>query len=98
MTNRHHPEPAELKRPTQKQLRYLRVLAQRKRQTFVIPETRAEASASIERLLKAERPTRVERRLDDRCVSGALAGGGYGAGVREDETTTTGHGASARWA
>jgi len=99
MTDHHHPESRRPEPPTPKQQRYLRTLAQRTRQTFVVPKTKAQASAEIRRLQRTQGASRTERRIDDRQVSHALATGAVAsARIREDETTTTGHGISARWA
>jgi hypothetical protein len=59
-------------KPTTKQLRYLRDLANSRGQTFRYPQTRAEASAEIRRL-RARRPDSrlaraVERREGERAV------------------------------
>jgi hypothetical protein len=97
MTDHHHPESTRPEPPTPKQQRYLRVLAQRNRQTFVVPKTKAEASAEIRRLERSAPASRSDRTRDDRFVSRGLATV-RGARIREDETTTTGHGSSARWA
>ena len=97
MPNHHPPKPPQL--PTPKQQRYLRVLAQRTRQTFVVPRTKAEASAEIRRLQRIQNATRTECRVDDREVSHRLTtGAAKSARIREDETTTTGFGTTARWA
>jgi hypothetical protein len=90
MTNRHHPEPWRDLPPTDKQLRYLRTLAVRKRQTFAPPLSRGEASDRISELKKAS-VLRLDRYLDDRAVSHGLA-------TRDDTPATTGYGATARWA
>lgn len=47
-------------RPTQKQLRYLRVLALRTGTTFTLPQSRMEASREIRRLLGLPRDTARE--------------------------------------
>lgn len=83
-------------RPTPKQLAYLRVLAQRTGETFTYPQTIAQASAEIERLLKRPSSTRVEQSLDRREVQTALAERPADATrIREDETA--GYGSSAKW-
>jgi Protein of unknown function (DUF3072) len=96
MTDHHHPESQRPEPPTRKQQRYLRTLAQRTRQTFVVPRTKAQASAEIRRLERTQSASRAERRTDDRQVATALqAEAGGAARVREDELA--GHGSTARW-
>lgn len=48
-------------RPTSRQLRYLKMLAQRTETTFVYPSTRVQASREIERLWHRPAPPRVPR-------------------------------------
>lgn len=79
-------------RPTVKQLRYLRVLAQRTGTTFAYPQSRAQASAEIERLRRHRGtrplPTDVEMERRDAAV--------YATSPRDHELA--GHGSSTRWA
>jgi hypothetical protein len=83
-------------RPTPKQLAYLRVLAQRTGETFVYPQTVAQASAEIERLQKRPKSTRTEQRLDRREIQTALAERPDDASrIRADETA--GYGSTATW-
>ena len=84
-------------KPTGKQLRYLRQLAERTGQTFTYPRTSRQASAEINRL-KAQKPsTRTERRIERHEIADAIASGPErGAAIRE-ENTTTGYGSSAAW-
>jgi hypothetical protein len=99
MTDHHHPDEQKLKPATAKQQRYLRVLARRTRTTFTPPRTSSQASAEIRRLQQLADASRTERQLDDRHVSRELhTGASTAARIREDETTTTGFGATARWA
>jgi hypothetical protein len=99
MTKHHHPESRRDEPATPRQQRALRALAQQTGQTFVVPKTKGQASDQIDRLKRAKASTRVERRLEDRYVSRELAtGSARSARIREDETTTTGYGATARWA
>jgi hypothetical protein len=84
-------------KPTTKQLRYLRELANSRGQTFRYPTTRAQASAEIRRLL-ANRPDSrlvraIERREGERAVSREQFDA---AAVRPDEIA--GYGSHARWA
>jgi hypothetical protein len=99
MTDHHHPESRRPEPPTPKQLRYLRTLAMRTGTTFVMPKTKAEASDQIRRLQRLTPTARPDRRREDRELHRALAtGAATSARIREDETTTTGFGATARWA
>jgi hypothetical protein len=50
--------------PTVAQLRYLRVLAEERGQTFTTPRTRAEASREIQRLKRSPASTRRERAIE----------------------------------
>lgn len=87
-------------RPTAKQLRYLRQLAQRTGQTFAYPHTSREASREIARLKHAERDcdrlleadTAYRERLEIRRQVTNLTDA---AAVQPFELT--GHGASATW-
>ena len=73
MTNHHHhPESWRDKPPTPNQQRCLRTLAFQKRETFVPPRTRGEASDRISELKKTPTPLGIDRHLDDRAVSDAL--------------------------
>ena len=82
-------------RPTQKQQRYLRSLAQRTGTSFTPPSTKVEASREIERLRKLAASPRYEREHDRRAVSERLATGTSAARVREDEVK--GYGSNCRW-
>ena len=84
-------------KPTPRQLRYLRSLAERTGQTFTYPHTFAEAGREIDRL-KAVRPeSRAERRIERKEIADQLATGPEdSARVREDEIS--GRGSSATWA
>jgi hypothetical protein len=84
-------------KPTAKQLRYLRDLANSRGQTFRYPNTRAEASAEIRRL-RAHRPDSqrdraIERREGERAVPRERFDA---AAVRPEEIH--GYGSDARWA
>ena len=82
-------------RPTAKQQRYLRSLAQQTGTSFTPPTTKAEASREIERLKKLSASPRHEREHDRRAVSAGLATGSSEARVREDEVE--GYGSNCRW-
>ena len=98
MPDHHHPESQRPEPPTPKQQRYLRALAQRTGTTFAVPKTKAEASAEIRRLQRRRSTSRADRRREALQTSRALAAGATAPRVREDDTTTTGYGATARWA
>ena len=84
-----------MKKPSPKQLAYLRTLAERCGESFTLPTTSQEASKEIERL-KGRRPTsRSDRRRERREVERAMSDRGPASAVREDEIT--GYGSSARW-
>lgn len=62
-------------RPTPRQLRYLRQLAELTGTTFTPPTTRRQASREIERLSQRSHSSRHERRDDRDAVSRGLADG-----------------------
>ncbi len=82
---------------THKQLRYLRLLAERTASTFAMPQDIDEASAEITRLLKLERTSSADRTREKRAVQRDLQ-------TRPDDATAIrredvrGYGSSARWA
>lgn len=83
-------------KPKPKQLSYLRDLAEKAGESFSYPQTRAQASAEITRLLTRESLTPAERRreaFEARCEAGERHGDA--AAVRGDEVT--GYGSSAAW-
>ena len=82
-------------RPTPKQQRYLRSLAEQTGTSFTPPATKVEASREIERLRKLGRSPRHERGQDRRAVSKGLAHGTSAARVREDEIE--GYGSNCQW-
>jgi len=82
--------------PSQKQLRYLRILAEDCGETFVSPRTKAEASREIKRLKGRRRLSSFDRRREDLQLSAeADAPRGDAARVREDELV--GFGSTAAW-
>lgn len=85
------------KKPTSKQLRYLRSLADRCGESFTYPTSLAEASAEIKRLKGRRRTPRAERGREVAQVRRAMAEcGGDGAAVCV-ATETVGYGSSAAW-
>jgi hypothetical protein len=80
------------RRPSPKQLAYLRSLAYRAGQTFTYPHTAQQASREIRRLKSAQPSTQAERALE-RLDDGA---------AREDAVAirgfeTVGYGSNCRW-
>lgn len=61
-------------RPTAKQQRYLRTLAEQTGTSFTPPQTKTEASREIDRLRKLTTSPRHERSQDRRTVSEAVRG------------------------
>jgi hypothetical protein len=84
------------KPPTAKQLAYLRALAERAGQTFVMPHTSRDASAEIRRLKVAPAESAVERRIERDHISDAIAAGPQDS-ARVTPSEVTGYGSSATW-
>ena len=78
-------------RPTPKQQRYLRALAQQTGRTFVVPKTKHEPSRERARPKQSTRGTRGDRLVEREPVTARRAS----AAVPQP---TTGYGATARWA
>jgi hypothetical protein len=83
-------------KPTTRQLRYLRRLAELTGTTFTPPATRLQASQEIERLKRRPRSSRPERREHSWSVSQGLAREQPASSVRDDKLA--GFGSQARWA
>lgn len=83
-------------KPTPRQLRYLRSLAERTGQTFTYPRTFADASRQIDRLKQARPSSHGELEVEREIVDAVAVGEQDAARVREDEIS--GHGSSATWA
>ena len=92
----HHPHSAP-QRPTPKQQRYLRLLAEQTGTSFTPPLTKAQASREIKRLQGRGRDPRADRIRDQRVVQADLQAGA-GDSVRHGRDETRGYGSSARWA
>jgi hypothetical protein len=83
-------------KPTDRQLNYLRSLANRTGQTFAWPKTFEQASAEIDRLKQARRSSPTEVRIERKLIADAIATGpADSARVRDDEIA--GRGSSATW-
>jgi len=84
-------------KPSSKQLRYLRILAERTGSTFAMPQDIEDASAEITRLLKLTNTTSADRTREKRAVQHDLQ-------TRPDDATAiresdvVGYGSNARWA
>jgi hypothetical protein len=87
--------PAHESRPTARQLRYLRQLAELTGTSFTPPATRQQASREIDRLRRRPRSSRQERRDDRRAVSRELAEQQPASSVGRDEVA--GYGSNAHW-
>ncbi len=84
------------RRPTPRQLSYLKSLAERTGQTFTYPATSGDASREIARLTNTRPSTRTERRIERQLIADEIAAGPADAArVRDDEIS--GHGSSATW-
>jgi hypothetical protein len=81
--------------PTQKQLRYLRNLAEQRGESFAYPRSASEASAQIERLKQRRPESRADRHRERLDVTRAMASRGDASSVRDSEIV--GYGSSARW-
>jgi hypothetical protein len=82
-------------KPSQRQLRYLRQLAEWTGTSFSLPTTRAQASREIERLRQRPRSTAAERRAERKSVIRDLDEQQTASSVQADEIT--GHGSDCRW-
>jgi hypothetical protein len=87
--------PAHDSKPTRRQLRYLRQLAEQTGTSFTAPRTFAEARRAIDRLKQRPRSLRFERQADRDAVSRGLAQG-PSSSLRDDEIA--GYGGDCRWA
>jgi hypothetical protein len=84
---------AQHDKPTPRQQRYLRALAQSTGTSFTPPQTRREASQEIDRLKGLGSSSNHERHADRQAVQQAQRGGG--TRVRDGEIT--GYGSKCRW-
>jgi hypothetical protein len=92
------PDPGGIHvKPTAKQLRYLRDLANSRGQTFRYPTTRAEASAEIRRLCANKPDSRLERAIERREGRRAVGREQFDATVVRPEEIE-GYGSHAHWA
>lgn len=91
------PHPHKPLKPTAKQQRYLRQLAEQTGTSFTPPNTKAEASREISRLQSEIRDARADQARDRHAVQSDLQRGA-GDSVRHHAGETTGYGSTARWA
>ena len=84
-----------MEKPTPKQLRYLKRLAERTGGTFAYPQTKAEASREIERLKGRPSSARSDVVRELRAVSRELGERGGAAAVRPNEVS--GYGSKCQW-
>jgi len=82
-------------KPTPRQLRYLRSLAERTGQTFTYPHTFADASRAIDRLKQARPSSHGELEIEREIADAVAVGEQDAARVRDDEIS--GHGSNCRW-
>ena len=83
-------------KPSPKQQRLLRTLADQRGESFAYPQTAAEADAEIERLRGRRPSSRVEQVVERRAVSREMADRGGATAILDSEIV--GYGSSARWA
>jgi Protein of unknown function (DUF3072) len=99
MPSPHHKEPqmaTTTRRPTPRQLSYLKSLAERAGQTFTYPATSGDASREIARLKNTRPSTRTERRIERKLIADQIAAAPDDAArVRDDEIS--GYGSNCRW-
>ena len=86
-----------LAKPTAKQLRYLRVLADLTGTTFTPPTTSKEASRQIDELKQRPRTSRADRTRERAALHRDLDQAPRDA-VRHRPGETTGYGSNAHWA
>lgn len=83
-------------KPTPRQLRYLKNLAERTGQTFTYPHTSAQASQEIDRLNQARPSSYADLQIEREIADAVAVGEQDAARVRDEEIS--GHGSSATWA
>jgi hypothetical protein len=82
--------------PTARQLRYLRLLAERTGTTFVNPSTGGQASREIQRLQRLPSTTRSERARERRALDSDRAHLQAASAIEPHEITS--YGSHATWA
>jgi hypothetical protein len=94
MTDHHPPTTPTGLAPTARQQRYLRQLALQRGVTFVVPETRAQASRAIDALKRRQPEPVADRR---RAVQDDMARTRGDSAKVIEGVETTGYGSSATW-
>lgn len=85
-----------IRKPTSKQIRYLKNLAMSTGESFTYPKTFEDADRQIRRLRRKKRTPAAERRRETEAVRRAMSEHrGDGASVRDSEIG--GYGSSATW-
>jgi hypothetical protein len=92
----HPKEPQMPAKPTNRQLTYLRSLADRTGQTFTYPHTARQASAEIERLKHPRPSSGTEVRIERKLIADQIAAGPADSS-RVLEHEIAGHGSGATW-
>ena len=88
----------QARKPTAKQLAYLRVLADRTGQTFAYPRTQANASREIRRLKAVHPSSRQERAIERADLASENAARAANRAVPIDlDAETRGYGSTATW-
>ncbi len=91
-------EDLQSRKPTAKQLAYLRVLADRTGQTFAYPRTQAQASREIRRLKTVQPSSREERAIERADLASENAARAVNRDVPVDlDAETRGYGSTATW-
>lgn len=88
----HDPQP-----PSNRQLNYLRSLADRTGQTFTWPQSKAQASREIQRLRRRRPSTALERAIERLDLKSEQAARQANCDVPVDLNEITGHGSTATW-
>lgn len=96
MTDHHPPTPAGPP-PTARQQRYLRQLALQRGVSFVVPNTRAEASRAIDALKRRRPEPAADRRREIRAVQDDMASNRGDAAKVIHGVDTEGFGSHATW-
>jgi hypothetical protein len=90
-----HRRPTVANKPTPRQLRYLKQLAERAGQTFTYPHTSAQASREITRLKQARPSSHAELEIEREIADAVAVGEQDAAQVRDEEIS--GYGSNCRW-
>jgi hypothetical protein len=83
--------------PSNRQLNYLRLLADRTGQTFTWPHSKAQASQEIQRLRHTRPSTALERGIERLDLQSEQAARQANCDVPVDLSEITGHGSNCTW-